>query len=642
LFYWCFLSCTVLLAGCSPNITVREVTQTDLLAAWRASVFDNGTVSQRTQQTLRRLNLMEVYARQPDVAQSKLHALAVVDPQADYLFALAEINYLLGQRAEKHQDCEALARFYLCAGYAFHFLFHAHDDNLQTRADSDAEPATNPFDPRHRLACDLYNAGLSKCIRAAQRIGQLDASRVLHLPTEHGDFQLAVVHHGFAWKPEEFGPLLFCSDYEVVGLENHYGTFGLGVPLIGKRVPAAEPAPGHAFYPKEVSFPVTAFFRFEGGLADLAACRAGRLELYNPLRMQSVQISGRAVALQTDLTTPLAYFLSKTDLEGIGLNSFFRADRLRDKAGIYLFEPYQPGKIPVLLTHGILSTPLTWTRMYNDLRADPVLRENFQFWFFLYPTGNPYLATAADLRQALASLRADLDPHHQDPALDEAVLMGHSMGGLISKLLTQDSGDDFWKLLTKEPFDQIKGTSATIHELDRVFYFERHLSVKRVIFLATPHRGSRLSEPTAFVVDRFLRLPRDLRDAARDLVRENPELQPELAKGPEAGRLPTSLDLLTPGSPALELLARRGPPPGVRYHSIIGIAYGEGDKGSDGIVPYRSAHVDGVDSELIVPASHSAVHDHPQSMLEVRRILREHLEEVRQRPLILTGGEQTR
>src|SRR5439155_5246449 len=228
--------------------------------------------------------------------------------------------------------------------------------------------------------------------RGAQKVGRLDPRHELHLPTPAGEFTLSVDHLGFAWRPEEFGPLLFCCDYNVVGLENHHRTFGLGVPLIGTRLAAAQAAPGQAFYPKEVSFPVTAFFRFDCSLADLGACRAGRLELYNPLRVQSVEVVGRRVALETDLTTPLAYFLSKTDLEGIDLKGFFRPDRLRHKAGLYLFEPYEAGKIPVVLTHGLLSSPLTWTRMYNDLRADPVLRERYQFWFFLYPTGNPYLA----------------------------------------------------------------------------------------------------------------------------------------------------------------------------------------------------------------------------------------------------------
>src|SRR5262249_43732894 len=158
----------------------------------------------------------------------------------------------------------------------------------------------SPFDPRFRLACDLYNGGLAKCLRAAQRAGQLDPRQQLQLPAAGGKgCTLSVVHARVAWRPADVGTLLFADDYEVVGLRNQYRGYGLGVPLIGVRDPAA-PAPSHAFYPREVAFPVTAFFRFEGTLADLGARRAGRLELFNPLAAQTVRVRGRAVPLQTD------------------------------------------------------------------------------------------------------------------------------------------------------------------------------------------------------------------------------------------------------------------------------------------------------------------------------------------------------
>src|SRR6185369_5333949 len=111
----------------------------------------------------------------------------------------------------------------------------------------------------------------------------------------------------------------------------------------------------------------------------------------------------------------------------------------------------------------------------------PVLREHFQFWFYLYPTGNPYLVSAADFRRSLDRLRAGLDPHRKDAALDQMVFVGHSMGGLVSKLLTLDSGDDFWGLLSDEPFEKIKATPETKAELQQVFYFEKQPSVRHVI-----------------------------------------------------------------------------------------------------------------------------------------------------------------
>jgi pimeloyl-ACP methyl ester carboxylesterase len=291
-----------------------------------------------------------------------------------------------------------------------------------------------------------------------------------------------------------------------------------------------------------------------------------------------------------------------------------------------MFEPYQPGKIPVVMVHGLLASPLAWTNMFNDLRADQTLRKHYQFWFYLYPTANPYLATAADLRRRLNELRAELDPERRDPSLDQMVFVGHSMGGLVSKLLTVDGGDDFFALVSPKPFSEIRLASDTRSELEPIFMFQRQPFVRRVVFIATPHHGSNLSPTLAGkLVDKFIQLPKNFMTVTADLTKENPDLQLKL----QNGRVPTSVDLLAPGAPALELLAARPKPAGVHYHSIIGETCGKGLDGSDGVVTVRSAHLDGVDSEIIIQAGHTSIHDHPRAVLEVWRILQEHLHDVR-------------
>lgn len=625
-------------AGCSYGITVKPSGGPDLFAAWRASVGHSDELSPRTLQSLRRWDLDQSYERQPHETYTKLQMLAAKDSDPELLFALAEISFLLGRKAEKKSDPGACGYYYLCAGYAYHYLFPHCPTEGANPTTLDCERCARrvdcgqgtfdsfAFDPRFRLACDLYNAGLTKCIGAAQKIGRLDPRQQLQLPTADGKgFTLSVMHHGFPWQPEEFGPLHFCSEYEVVGLANSYRGFGLGVSLIGIRV-GDESAKRKSVekFPHEVSFPVTAFFRFDGTVADLATKRAGRLELYNPLAVEAVRIGRRRVPLETDLTTPLAYFLSRTDLEGIEYEGLFRGDKIQDRAGIYMFEPYQPGKIPVIMVHGLFASPLTWTTMFNDLRADAFVREHFQFWFYLYPTGSPYIATAADLRRELAKLRGDIDPHHQDPALEHLVLVGHSMGGLVSRLLTVDSGQDFWKLVSSRSFEEIKVTSTTKNELHDIFFFDQQPYVERVVFIGTPHHGSTLSPSApAQLMARFIRLPKKIMHAASDLAR----IDPERAAG--AGPFANSIDLLAPESPALELLAARPQSRNVHMHSIIGQAYGKGDDSTDGVVPYKSAHLDGVESEVVVPATHSYIHHQPRAVLEVRRILIEHLQNVR-------------
>jgi pimeloyl-ACP methyl ester carboxylesterase len=612
---------TLSVLGCSYGISVRHAAGPDLLDSWRASIIEADDLSPRTRQTLYRLDLDQEYQRRPADVYARLKSLVGQESQPDLLFALAEISYLLGRKAEKWESGDACAYYYLCAGYAYHYLF---DDGSKT---------LNTFDPRFRLACDLYNLGLSKCIRAGQKSGRLDPRLQLHLLTSDGkEYRLSVVHHGFPWKPAEFGPLLFSADYEVVGLSTHYQGYGLGVALIGTRLPTPESelAPGHAFYPREVSFPVTAFFRFEGSVADLGTQRAGKLELYNPLNTQTVSIKNWDIPLETDLSTPLAYFLSRSNLNGIEFTGLFNADKVQKRAGIYMFEPYQPGKIPVVMVHGLLSSPLTWSTMFNDLRADPTLRQHFQFWFYLYPTGDPYLETAADLRQSVARLRRELDPERADPALDHMVFVGHSMGGLVSKLLTVAGGDDFWALASSLPFNSLKVHPDTRAKLERLFFFNPEPCVRRVIFIGTPHHGSNLSPSLpARLISQFIELPKNLMATAKEAGKEDPHLLTSL----HFNRIDNTIDLLAPQSPALELLASRREPERVHYHSIIGEAYGSGKDSTDGVVPYTSAHLDGVDSEITVPANHVNVHHHPRAVTEVWRILLEHLREVNGSPV---------
>jgi pimeloyl-ACP methyl ester carboxylesterase len=618
----------VLCASCA-DISVRQVRAPGILEAARASRFAPLELSSRSRQTLRRLDLDAVYRRSPDEALARLHAEALQEPDADLLFALAEGHYLRGRTAEGKNACLAVGHYYLCAGYAYHFLF---PEKPRPVTDEDM------FDPRYRLACDLYNAGVAKCIAAAQKVARLDPGHDLRLPVCGGDCRLSVVHDGFAWKPEEFGPLLFCADYQVVGLENQYRTYGLGVPLIGSRVDAKGDK-DQAYCPAHVNFPVTAFFRFEGSLADLGGKRTGRLELYNPLATQAIDVQDRKVPLETDLTTPLAYFLAHSDLKNIELKSFLTPAAVENRTGIHMLQPYQPGKIPVVLVHGLLSSPLTWAPVYNDLLADPQLREHFQFWAYFYPTGDPYLATAADLRRSLKKLRQDLDPEGKDAALGQMVFVGHSMGGLISKLAAVDSGDAFWKEVSKQPLASLKLKPETKAELQQVFFFERHPEIRRIVFIATPHHGSKLSPSwVGRLADKVVQLPRTMLNNVQELAAEDPDLVSRC----NGDRLPTSVDLLAPGSPALQALAARPKPAEVHYHSIIGVAKTvstwpenlvvDVDRPGDGVVPYRSAHIPDADSELVVDADHFHVHHHALAIRELRRILTEHYAEVSKDP----------
>jgi pimeloyl-ACP methyl ester carboxylesterase len=626
------LFCAAAALGCG-SVYVRPTATDGLSDSWRASAVSCSELSPRSWQTLRRYDLGHLYPDHLEQVSAALHAEALRERRPDLLFTLAEVNYLRGRQAEDQHNPDASVYYYLSAGYAYHFLF---DD---CPPDGGPMPAGTPreaFDPRFRLACELYNAGLAKCIVAAQAVGRLDPRRRIVLQSRDGGqaVTLAVVHTGFLYQPDEFGPVQLCSAYQVVGLANHHRTYGLGVPLIGSRA-ADAPRPPHAYYPAGVNYPITAFFRFEGNLADLAERRAGWLELCNPLLVQAVQVRGRRVPLETDLTTPLACYLAKSKIStAAGYSGFFCPASLGNAVGLHSLEPYQPGKVPVVMVHGLLGTPVTWAPLFNDLQADPVLRRRFQFWVYFYPTGTPFLATAAGLRRDLARMRQALDPKGEDRALDDMVFVGHSMGGLVSRLMTVDSGDDFWKLVSPQtPLDRLSLTPGAREELQSTFYFRRQPFVTRAIFMATPHHGSGISPSVVGrLAARLAGLPRDVAQTVMDAAAENPQL----AQAMHRQSLPSSVAELAPDSPTLQLIADRPRPRPVHYHSVVGVTskttlplerfFGGGySQPGDGVVPYASAHLDDVESELVVPADHYEVHHHPLAILEVRRILLEHL-----------------
>lgn len=236
-------------------------------------------------------------------------------------------------------------------------------------------------------------------------------------------------------------------------------------------------------------------------------------------------------------------------------------------------------------------------------------------------------------------MRQALDPLGRDPALANMVLVGHSMGGLVSRLMTVDGGDDFWKLASGAPFDSLRLQPATRAELRNTFYFERQPYVTRAVFLATPHRGSKISPSIVGRLGaRLARLPQTMRAITRDIMEEDPEIAASFTTNTHV----TSIDLLDPDSPALQLIAHRPRPAAVRYHSVIGVTSkntllferllgGGYCQPSDGVVPYANARLDDVDSELVVPADHYRVHQHPLAILEVRRILMTHLKEYDER-----------
>ena len=315
-----------------------------------------------------------------------------------------------------------------------------------------------------------------------------------------------------------------------------------------------------------------------------------------PSGIASSATSPIVLALEIDLTTPLAYMWSRTDLDRYRWTGLLRPEQALERANLMLIRPYEPGKIPVVMVHGLISTPLAWIPMLNELLRDPVIQSKYQFMLYMYPTGVPIPIAAAGLRESLIQAKMMYDPDGRDPAFEQMVLVGHSMGGLLSRTVAVASGDQFWRLYSDRPFDEILGPREVLDELRRYFFFEPLPFVSRVVFLATPHRGSDMSRGvvgrvgTSLISD-----PDHIHKLLYQLVKQNPDaFDPRRFR-----RLPTSIETLEPNSPILTALSNMQPPPPPHAHQVpLDHRVATPDRASisqpTAWFPIRSSHLDGV------------------------------------------------
>ena len=584
------------------------------------------TVTERTEMLLRRYDLLELYKREPEVCLERLQQLAESEQGGEKIYAVSELAYILGKRAEKAGDnSKSLDMYGISGSNAYIYLFSPQIDAQR-----------NPYDPQFRGACDLYNAALEASLRLVAKHGTLrpGASYQIHI----GDktCEIAVTSRG-KWRDEDFDHVEFCSDFQVKGLDTSNVTYGIGVPLIAVRRKQSDTNLLEDHYPEGLSFPITALLRvaappLSGGSASDFRHHCV-LEFHDPMECTDIRMVNRLVPLQTDLSTPLAYFLDNPDFrkDTNSTSGLINPNETQHLRGIYMLEPYDPARIPVLMVHGLWSSPMTWMPMFNDLRSFQELRRNYQFWFYHYPTGQPFWVSATQLRADLAALRKELDATQPSPALDQMVVVGHSMGGLVSRLQTLESGDEFWRILSDKNFAEVQGKDEEIAKLRAALFFQPNQSIRKVVTIGTPHRGSDYANDyTSWLSRRIIKLPTTLKDTGNSLARQNPDL----FRDTNLLKTNTSIDSLSPKSPIFPAMLRAPRAPWVHYHNIIGVVPDSGffnhlSRGGDGVVSFESAHMDDVDSEIMVESQHQDIHRTPRAILEVRRILLEHLDHVR-------------
>jgi len=594
------------LAACAGPVGTVRVDPKVVLRDLGRSAITTGEPSMPTRNVLFERGLFEAFDKHPEAAIAELHrAMVASRGDQDLLFALAELSFLHGQAATRPDYSLA------AAVYAYAFLF----------PENTGSPAPGRFDPRVRIAADLYNWALTMGFASADGSEVVPRGGVFTLP--FGRIEVAFDPAELRAGDRELYRFIPVAELDVYGLEMRYRWPGLGAPLAASTRPIDSSRPGRDMVAPRLQVPLTGLLRIPDARRALVQGRplTGTLEIHLAWDAESVSIGGEQVPLENEPTAALALTFTGVpimELETLGLLGRLTG-WLRERPPLVSATPYRPGLIPVVFVHGTASSGVRWAEMYNRLAADPEIRSRFQFWFFQYDSGNPIVLSALRLREAVTTAVARLDPEGQDPALRQMILIGHSQGGLLVKMQVISSGDRLWNAVSRKPLEELQLSDQTRDLLRRGFFVEPSSTVSRAIFICTPHRGSFVAgrRILANLTRQLLTLPFALTGVAAEINRN-----PGAAR---VGFVPTAVDNMSPGHPFILGLQAIPVAPSVTVNSIIAVE-GDGaiEQGDDGVVKYSAAHIEPVESELVVKSSHST-QGNPHTMEEVRRILRLHV-----------------
>lgn len=391
-------------------------------------------------------------------------------------------------------------------------------------------------------------------------------------------------------------------------------TPGLGLPIVGWCDQSAEGGAKRAMFapPTGQPFSITALLRFDRG-------NVPSWQFTAPLQKSETTLGGRSVKLAADWSAGHAFYWSMCLLDDLTVQNVLLPERFQEEIGLYFGQPYDPDRIPVVFVHGVNSSPGTFKQMVNELAGQEWFRKKYQVWYFNYPTGNPWIVTSAAFRAYMSEAKTYAKAHGDRGNIDKTIIVAHSMGGLVTRSSVCDPKQCFYKAYFKVPFEQLKLDARGRQIIQNGLLYKPVDYPSRVILLAVPHRGSPMAERYIFSwLSNLIKLPKRLTVDLVDITLRNTGTI--LLQNPN--RLPTAIDTLTPNDPSIRALQELRFPKRIRVHSIIGeLGHGSLAKSSDGVVPYWSAHLEGVESEKVVPSSHM-ITDNPEAIREVERILR--------------------
>lgn len=630
------LASLMLLQACAM-VRVGSVTTEDYLATRRGDVLTTGRLSASASSALQVVGIDDARCR----LDSAGCRTAIQDTPGlgdeQRLSVLSELWLREALRLEDELRLEpasnalkqALTSAYIeSARFAYAYLFFTN-----------RTPDMRALEDRQGQVRDYYNFASQEAVVALfnqyRELLEINASASARYQITFDQWRLIGNTEGFGLGHNNVLPqeLVAASALTFRGLRNTYRRDGLGAELVAiysDQVLGGEEDVGPW---RETPFPImTAMLHFPGTqLDDIVSTRTVEIRGYDPYRTVNADVRGIRVPLAANFTAGYGLWLARSGFAQQSLLTLIGRGEVLETPRIYLMQPYDPNRKIVVMLHGLASSPEAWVNVANEVLGDETLRQNYQIWQVYYPTNLPLAFNNQAIRQALQETLAEFDPARAHRATRGVTLIGHSMGGVLARLMVSQSDETFFKALT-DPFELSPRRQAALRSKAEPYLFFKPLpEIERAVFIAAPHRGTSYAENRfARFVAGLIRLPANVLGRVGEIAQLL--VDPDSAAISPFERPLNSINNLSDQDPFVRLSADLPINPAVKYHSIMGNYTPQLplEESTDGVVPYASAKLPGAQSELVVAAWHS-VQEAPEAIVEIRRILHLHLVESRSR-----------
>lgn len=621
-------------SGCAM-VSVGSVSSEDYLSARRGDVLTTGQLSASARTALQVVGSDQnrCNANISDCRKTLMASIGLSDEQR--LSTLSELwlqEALQNEEAQKLEPANdtlkaaTLSAYLESAKHAYLYLFF-----------TSRTPDLRAMEDRQSQVRDYYNFSTQQAVvglfnRYRDQLEQSVSQEKTYL-LEFDPWQVSGSTAGLSLSHKGQLPneLVAASSLTFKGLRNQYRRDGLGAELVAVFAKSVVKREDENKPWSETPFPsVTVMLHFPGNSID-SVLNGRRVELqgFDPHRNSSVDVRGIRVPLAANFTSGYGLWLARSGFAQESLLSLIGRSETLENPRIYLMQPFDPNRRVILMLHGLASSPEAWVNVANEVLGDEELRQNYQIWQVYYPTNLPLPFNNRAIRDAVNATLKNFDPDSNHRASKEMVLIGHSMGGVLARLMVSNSGDQLWESVLERYNISQQRERKLRQKIEPYVIFDAMPQPTRAIFIAAPHRGTPYAENRfARFVSGLIRLPATVLSRVTEIgqLLVNPD---GASDEPLVGSI-NSIKNLSDQDPFVRESSKLPISSKVTYHSIMGNDTPEVilEASSDGVVPYASAKLDGAASELVVNSWHS-VQENPEAIVEIRRILREHLEAIR-------------